>query len=269
MASFRLSHVKSSNTLQPSLMTSHASPPCMPVLPKLTLEVILALSTRQWLDQMLPSGNLLVKTNVAPSTTWVFMRSSLVPATTKIVSSRWVFCIKYGPNSSIQKYNAHIVAQGFTQVEGIDFNETFALVVKLILLHVILVIAVEKDLELYQMDVKSVYLNGTLKEEIFMSPPLGFNVLDGMVFQLIKAVYGMKQGRRIWYENIKARLISMRYHNTQADYAIFMCSADPYFSIITLYVDDITMASTSLQEIKCNKVLLCQHYKMTDLGDLT
>jgi Reverse transcriptase (RNA-dependent DNA polymerase) len=79
----------------------------------------------------------------------------------------------------------------------------------------------------------------------------------------------MKQGRHIWYENIKAQLISMGYHNTQADYTIFMHSADPHFSIIALYVDNITMASTSSQEIECDKALLCQHYEITDLGDLT
>ena len=61
----------------------------------------------------------------------------------------------------------------------------------------------------------------------------------------------------------------MGYHNTQADHALFTHSADPHFSIITLYVDDITMASTSLQEIERDKALLCQQYKMTNLGDLT
>ena len=161
------------------------------------------------------------------------------------------------------------MAQGFTQVEGIDFDETFAPVAKLVSLHVILVIVAEKDLELHQMDVKSAYLNGTLKEEIFMSPPPGFDISDGMVFRLIKAIYGTKQGGCVWYENIKARLISMVYHNTQANHAVFTRSANPHFSIIALYVDDITMASTSLQEIKRDKALLCQQYEMTDLGDLT
>ena len=104
------------------------------------------------------------------------------PHNHKIVGSRWVFHVKRGPDGSIQKYKAHIVAQGFMQVEGIDFNETFALVAKLISLCIILVITAEKDLVLHQMDVKSVYLNGTLREEIFMSPPLGFDVPDSMVF---------------------------------------------------------------------------------------
>ena len=104
------------------------------------------------------------------------------PCNHKIVSSRWVFHIKHGPDSSIQKYKACIMAQGFMQAKGIDFDKTFALVAKLVSLCVILAIAVEKDLELHQMDVKSVYLNGMLKEEIFMSPPPGFNIPDSMVF---------------------------------------------------------------------------------------
>jgi Reverse transcriptase (RNA-dependent DNA polymerase) len=116
------------------------------------------------------------------------------PCDRKIVGSRWVFRIKRGPDGTIQKYKAHVVAQGFTQVEGIDFDETFTPVAKLASLRTILVIAAERDLELHQMDVKSAYLNGVLKEEIFMNPPPGFNVPNGMVLRLRKAVYGTKQG---------------------------------------------------------------------------
>jgi Reverse transcriptase (RNA-dependent DNA polymerase) len=190
------------------------------------------------------------------------------PRGRKVVSSHWVFRVKRGPDGSIQKYKARVVAQGFTQIEGIDFDETFTPVAKLTSLCTILAIAAEKDFELQQMDVKSAYLNGTLKEEIFMNPSPGFDIPDGMVLRLIKAVYGTKQGGRVWYENIKARLTSMGYQNTQSDHAVFTRFADPHTSIIVLYVDNITMASSSLQEIQKDKALLCQYYKMTNLGDL-
>ena len=88
----------------------------------------------------------------------------------KVVSSKWVFRIKRGPDSSIQKYKARVVTQGFTQIKGIDYDKTFAPVAKLASLHAIRAITVERNLELHQMDIKSVYLNGSLSNELFMSP---------------------------------------------------------------------------------------------------
>jgi Reverse transcriptase (RNA-dependent DNA polymerase) len=101
----------------------------------------------------------------------------------KIVRSKWVFCIKRRPTGEIQKYKVRIMAQGFTQVEGIDYNETFAPVAKLTSIHTILVIAAELNLEVYQMDSNqlSAYLNMKLEEEIYMAPPPGLDTPDGMV----------------------------------------------------------------------------------------
>jgi Reverse transcriptase (RNA-dependent DNA polymerase) len=116
------------------------------------------------------------------------------PKDRKVVGSKWVFCIKRGPDSGMQKYKARIVTQGFTQIKGVDYNEMFAPVAKLALLCIILALAAEQDLEIHQMDVKSTYLNGTLSEEIFMEPPPGLAIPNGMVLHLKKAVYRTKQG---------------------------------------------------------------------------
>ena len=116
------------------------------------------------------------------------------PQGQKVVGSKWVFCIKRGPDSTIQKYKACIVAQGLTQIEGINYNEIFAPVTKFASLRVILALAAECNLEVQQMDIKSAYPNGELKEEIFMEAPPSFEIPAGMVLCLIKAVYGTKQG---------------------------------------------------------------------------
>ena len=118
----------------------------------------------------------------------------LCPTGQKVVGSKWVFHIKRGPNSTIQKYKAHVVAQCFTQIKGVDYDKMFAPITKFASLCVILALAAKRDLEVQQMDVKSAYLNGELKEEIFMEAPPGFDVPEGMVLHLIKAVYGTKQG---------------------------------------------------------------------------
>jgi hypothetical protein len=93
------------------------------------------------------------------------------PKGRKVVGRKWVFRIKRGPNGEIQKYKACVVVQGFTQIEGVDYNETFAPVAKFASLRAILAIAAECDLEVQQMDVKSAYLNRELKEEIFRNLP--------------------------------------------------------------------------------------------------
>jgi hypothetical protein len=119
------------------------------------------------------------------------------PKGRKVVGSKWVFCIKRGPDGEIQKYKACIVTQGFTQIEGVDYNETFVPIAKFASLCAILAIAAKCNLEVQQMDVKSAYLNGELKEEIFMEPPPGFDVPDGMVLHLVDKLclwYGGRQG---------------------------------------------------------------------------
>jgi hypothetical protein len=172
------------------------------------------------------------------------------------------------PDGAILKYKAHVVAQGFTQIEGIDYDETLAPVAKLASLRMILALAAELDLEVHQMDVKSAYLNGELKEEIYMKPPLGFDIPDGMVLKLVKALYGTKQGGRVWYENIRDTLRTMGYERTNADHAVFTRTHSGTLSILAIYVNDITMACKSLEVINQDKEKLKQYYEMTDLGEI-
>jgi len=138
------------------------------------------------------------------------------PKGRKVVGSKWVFRIKHGPDGNVKKYKAHMIAQGFTQVEGLDFNETFAPITKFSSFHTILILAAEHNLEFHKMDVKAAYLNGVLKGEIYMEPLPGLEVPEGMVFHLIKAVYGTKQGGRVWYLNIKKTLEEMCYRRLLA-----------------------------------------------------
>jgi Reverse transcriptase (RNA-dependent DNA polymerase) len=121
----------------------------------------------------------------------------LCPKGQKVIGSHWVFRIKCGPDGNILKYKARVVAEGFTQVEGLDFDKTFAPIAKLSSLCVILALATENDLKVHQMDVKSAYLNSRLHEEIYMEPPPRFDIPTGMVFHLIKAVYRTKQGGQV------------------------------------------------------------------------
>jgi Reverse transcriptase (RNA-dependent DNA polymerase) len=119
---------------------------------------------------------------------------ALCPKDCKVVGSKWVFQIKWGPDGSIQKYKVCIVTQGFTQVEGLDYNQTFAPVAKFNSFRAVLAITAKHNWDIHQMDVKAAYLNGRLEEEIFMELLPSFNVPEGMVLKLIKVVYSTKQG---------------------------------------------------------------------------
>ena len=96
------------------------------------------------------------------------------------MGSKWVFRIKQGPTGETEKHKARIIGKGFTQIEGLDYDKTFAPVAKFASLRTILAIAAELDFEVHQMDVKSTYLNGKLREEIFMEAPQGFDIPEGV-----------------------------------------------------------------------------------------
>jgi hypothetical protein len=101
---------------------------------------------------------------------------SLVPLPngTKPISCKWVFTIKHGVDGEIERYKARLVARGFTQTFGVDYNEIFAFIAKFVLMRCILVVAAIEDMEIHQMDVKTAFLNGDLEEEIYMEQPEGF-----------------------------------------------------------------------------------------------
>ena len=186
----------------------------------------------------------------------------------KVIGSKWVLHRKIRPDREILKYKARIVAQGFTQVKGVDFDKTFALVAKLSILCNILTVAAEHNLKVHQMDVKCTYLNGKLEEEIFMEPPPSFDALGNMVFHLCKAVYGTKQGSWVWYKNIKKELESMGYTHTKADHALFIHFKDGMVSIILVYVDDFTMVCRDIKVIEGDKEVLMKAYNMMDLSEI-
>ena len=124
------------------------------------------------------------------------------PQNRKVVGCKWMFHIKRGAGGSIEWYKARLVAQGFTQVEGVDYSETFAPISKFASICTLLTLAALFDLEVDQMDIKSVFLNGKLDEEIFMAPPPGSSCSEGFVWRLFKVLYGLKQASREWYKMI-------------------------------------------------------------------
>jgi Reverse transcriptase (RNA-dependent DNA polymerase) len=109
----------------------------------------------------------------------------------RVVGSQWTFKLKCGPDGEIVLYKAWLAAKGYSEVPGVDFDETFMLALKKLSLLALLAYAAHLNLKIHQMDVKSAFLNGILKEEIYMEVPPGLPIPDGMVFHLKKTIYGL------------------------------------------------------------------------------
>ena len=184
----------------------------------------------------------------------------------KIVDCKWVFKVKRGPDGEITRYKARLVARGFTQVEGIDYNETFAPVAKFTSIRTLLALAARQDLELHQMDVKTAFLHGDLNEEIYMNLPPGFRK-PNMVWKLKKGLYSLKQASREWYKKICTEFEALGFKRCQSDHGIFHLSEGDALVIIAIYVDDLLILSKSSDAINKIKTKLKKRFEMTDLGE--
>lgn len=162
------------------------------------------------------------------------------PADKNVVKNRWLFKIKRDADGNIACYKARLVAKGFTQEFGLDYNETFSPVVRHESLRMLLSLGVQLDLKIDHLDVKTAFLNGDLKEDIYMCQPDGFLKPgeEHKVYKLKKAVYGLKQASRSWYEKVKQVLISLQYTQCQRENCIFVKQIGKRILIIALYVDD-------------------------------
>jgi Reverse transcriptase (RNA-dependent DNA polymerase) len=121
-----------------------------------------------------------------------------LPKEKKLVGCKWVYKIKYNGDGTIEKYKARLVDKGYTQTYGIDYHDTFAPIAKMNTIRILLSVAVNNNQTLYQMDVKNVFLQGTLDEEIYMNLPSGYKSESGkdLVCKLEKSIYGLKQSPR-------------------------------------------------------------------------
>ena len=185
------------------------------------------------------------------------------------IGGKWVYRTKRGSDGKIVKYKARWVAQGFAQKYGIDYHETFAPVARFDSIRAILALVAHHDWELHQMDVRSAYLNGDLEEELYMKQPTGFVAegTDGMVCRLNKSLYGLRQAGRTWNKRIDVELKARGFAAIHADPCVYAYKRGTVVLIISLYVDDLLLASDSLAELTKVKAELQTCFDMDDVGD--
>ncbi|PKI36266.1 hypothetical protein CRG98_043343 [Punica granatum] len=182
---------------------------------------------------------------------------------------KWVFKIKQRADGSVDRYKARLVAKGFTQVEGIDFHETFAPVAKLVTVRCLLTVAVARGWEMHQMDVQNTFLHGNLDEEVYMRlPPSFFSRREGMVCCLRKSLYGLRQASRNWYSKFADALRGYGFHQSGADHSLFIYSRGDVFLGVLVYVDDLIVVSNNSAHCASFKKYLHQCFRIKDLGPL-
>lgn len=132
----------------------------------------------------------------------------------KSVGTTWVFREKWAPTGAFVKHKARLCAQGFTQVEGVDYDETYAPTDSKAELRVLVAVAADQDLEIHKMDAVAAFLNGVPKETIYLRVPQGFDIpgrTERTVLKVNKSIYGLKQSPRCWYDELRLFLISINF----------------------------------------------------------
>nr|GEU74427.1 retrovirus-related Pol polyprotein from transposon TNT 1-94 [Tanacetum cinerariifolium] len=168
------------------------------------------------------------------------------PDCVMIIALKWIYKVKLDEYGDVLKNKARLVAKGYRQDKGIDFEESFALVIRIEATRIFIANATNKNMIIYQMDVKISFLNGELKEEVYVSQPKGFVNPDHPthVYRLKKALYGLKQAPRAWYDTLLKLLLDNKFSKGAVDPTLFTWKTCKRILLIHIYVDDIIFSST-------------------------
>nr|GEY03030.1 hypothetical protein [Tanacetum cinerariifolium] len=197
----------------------------------------------------------------------------LVPHPDKVmvITLKWIYKVELDKLGGILKNKAHLVARSYRQEEGIDFEESFALVARLEAIRIFLAYAAHKNMVVYQMDVKTAFLNGNLREEVYVSQSDGFVDQDNPnhVYKLKKALYGLKQAPRAWYDMLSSFLISQDFSKGLVDLTLFICRSGIDLLLVQIYVDDIIFAASTPKLCDLFVNLMCSKFKMSMMGQIS
>ncbi|WVZ94023.1 hypothetical protein U9M48_039966 [Paspalum notatum var. saurae] len=179
------------------------------------------------------------------------------PPNCRPIGAKWVFKNKQGEDGMVVRNKARLVAQGFCQKDGIDYEETFAPVARLEAIRILLAFAASKGFKLQQMDIKSAFPNGFIEEEI-----------SDRVYKLRKALYGLKQAPRAWYARLKSFLLKSGFVMGSVDKTLFLLSRGGDTLIVQIYVDDIIFGGSSHALVSSFAEQMSREFEMSFMGEL-
>lgn len=189
-----------------------------------------------------------------------------LPKDRSAIGSKWVFKVKTDSEGK-QLYKARLVAQGFTQIYGIDYDEVFAPVARPTSFRILLTLAGKENMKIKQFDVKTAFLNGQLEQEIYMKAPQGLQIED-KVLKLRKSLYGLKQAARIWNQAINHCLLQLNFIQSKYDSCLYINNSYDSPCYLIIHVDDMLIASRNENLITMLSTKISQTFELKSLGDV-
>ena len=190
------------------------------------------------------------------------------PPHVRPITCKWVYKVKTRSDGSLERYKARLVARGFQQEHGRDYDETFAPVAHMTTVRTLLAVASVREWPISQLDVKNAFLNGELREDVYMRPPPGYSVPEGMVCHLRRSLYGLKQAPRAWFQRFASVVTAAGFSASAHDPALFVHVSPRGRTLLLLYVDDMLITGDDPQYIAFVKARLSDQFLMSDLGPL-
>ena len=187
-----------------------------------------------------------------------------------VVGCKSVYKLKFNSNGSINRYKTRLVAKGFHQQYGVDFEETFSPIIKPPTVRIILSLAIQFDWPLRQLDVRNAFLHGHLREEVYMVQPFGYvdPSCPNYVCRLWKSLYGLKQAPKAWFERFSTQLLQMGFQASLADSSLFILHHGKLVVYLLVYVDDIVITGNNPKFLDSLVAQLSQAFELKDLGPL-
>ncbi|GJZ96686.1 putative ribonuclease H-like domain-containing protein [Tanacetum coccineum] len=194
-----------------------------------------------------------------------------LPNGKRAIGTKWVFRNKKDERDIVIKNKARLVSQGYTQEEGIDYDEVFALVARIEAIRLFLAYASFKDFVMYQMDIKIAFLYGKIEEEVYVCQPPSFEDPDfpDRVYKVEKALYGLHQAPRAWYETLSTYLLDNGFQRGKIDKTLFIRRDKGDILLVQVYVDDIIFGSTKKSLCTEFEKMMHKKFQMSSMGELT
>ncbi|GJP77169.1 hypothetical protein CLOP_g7598 [Closterium sp. NIES-67] len=191
-----------------------------------------------------------------------------LPPGKKAITSKMIYRHKYGPEGELTRYKSRLVARGFQQTKGKDYDEVFAPVGKGTTLRVLLAIAALLGWKIRQMDIVTAFLNGIILEEVYMKQPEGLDDGSGRVCRLKKAIYGLKQAPRAWYHKLEEALVAGGFKKSECDPSLFLLQEKDEILMLLVYMDDILLFSASTALLDSAEQMLEMQFKCSKMGEV-
>ena len=224
-------------------------------------EAMMSLDSDRWLEAMKSEMGSMYENQV-----WTLVD---LPNDRKAVENKWIFKKKTDADGNVTVYKARLVAKGFRQIQGVDYDETFSPVAMLKSVRIMLAVAAFFDYEIWQMDVKTAFLNGNIEEELYMMQPKGFvDPKDAdKVCKLQRSIYGLKQASRSWNLRFDEVIKGFGFVQTYGEACIYKKVSGSSIAFLVLYVDDILLIGNDVDLLKSVKDYLNSKFSMKDLGE--